>query len=102
MDEIALTLVYGILGIAALAAVAWVAVRSPFVYTSIKALVIVGWGLATFGACIFAALWIHWPRGHTGLAIVCLVFAALLFVPWLLIGYPELRRMWPKGRQRST
>lgn len=98
MNQLSLMIGNLVISVALLCAVIWVCVRFYWVGLSLKIGFILGWGLLTVVGPAYVAIAIHIPRGDYITAVVALFFGAILAIPWVFIGLPELVKLFKKAK----
>lgn len=92
MDYLALEVGRIVIGLAFLAALIWMVSVSPLLYWLGRVLVLAGWGVLSVGSVLFVIFVIYLPQDRYGAALAAVVVGAIMYVPWFIIGLPELKK----------
>lgn len=98
MKEVALILLNPIVAIGLLALFAWLLLRSPLLAWMTKLFLLLLWGVGTIGATLFVIFGIYLPKGQYLAAVAAFFAAGLINLFWILIGIPELLKMFRTAR----
>jgi hypothetical protein len=92
IDGFILEIGHAVLGFCLIFLIIWILSHSPFLAWIGKIGLLLLWGLGSAGAVLFVVLGIYIPKGQYITALITLVVGGVIYVPWFIIGVPELKK----------
>jgi len=77
----------------------WLLYHSPFLQWVSKLILLLGWGVMTAGAVLYVIIVVYLPKHEYGAAVAALVVGSVLYVPWIIVGFPEISKTLRAGKQ---
>lgn len=100
MNYLALQIGYIVIGCASIALLVWLMTHSPLLRWLVKVAALFVWGVFTVGGVLFVVLKVYLPQGRYGVALVTILIGAVICVPWLIFGLPELKKCFVNKHER--